>query len=236
MKFRDISRKLRAPFNRRDAINKLKKFHSKNRSRDEIVDMAMDFGTRGLYRVDSVQKRSEILSLAKAVADIKPKTILEIGTCNGGTLFIWSNIASDLVITCDLNKSKVREELYSQFPPDNSNCQVIPLEGDSHQKSFLEKVEKTLNGRKVDFLFIDGDHTEAGVRSDYEMYRHLVRKGGIIGFHDILEKQPIPQNQVYYFWKDIKQETNTEEFVDNHNQTGFGIGIIHVDQGSKAET
>ena len=45
---------------------------------------------------------------------------------------------------------------------------------------------------------------------------------------DILEKQPIPQNQVYYFWKDIKQETNSEEFVDDYDQTGFGIGIIRV--------
>ena len=229
MKFRDISRKLRAPINRRDALSRLKSFHSKNRSTDEIIDMAMDFGSKGLYRVDSVQKRSEILSLANAVADIKPKTILEIGTCNGGTLFIWSNIASDLVITCDLNKSKVREELYSQFPPGNSDCKVISLEGDSHKQSFAEKVKQTINGREVDFLFIDGDHTEPGVRQDYEMYSPLVRKGGLIAFHDILEKQPTPQNQVYYFWKDIKQKTVTEEFVNDYDQTGFGIGIIRVE-------
>ena len=67
--------------------------------------MAIDFKTKGLYRVDSVQMRDEILSLADAVSSINPKTILEIGTCNGGTLFIWSNIATDCVITCDLNRS-----------------------------------------------------------------------------------------------------------------------------------
>ena len=228
MKLRDISRKIRAPFNKRSALNKLTLFHSKERSLDEIVDMAMDFKTKGLYRVDSVQKREEILALTKAVNSIKPKTILEIGTCNGGTFFIWANLASECIITCDLNKSKVREEFYKYFPPEKSNANVITLEGDSHKPEFLDLVKKHLNGRAVDFLFIDGDHTEAGVRSDYNMYNHLVRSGGIIAFHDILEKQPTPNNQVYYFWKEIKKSTNTEEFVKDHNQTGCGIGIIHV--------
>ncbi len=229
MKFRDISRKIRAPFNRRSALNKLKQFHSRQRSIGEIIDMAMDFKTRGLYRVDSVQQREEILALATAVQAIKPATILEIGTCNGGTLFIWSNLASECVITCDLNKNKIREELYKSFPPPSSSCEVISLAGDSHEQSFLEKVKQSLNGRKVDFLFIDGDHTEAGVKLDYNMYSPLVRPGGIIAFHDILEKQPVPDNQVYYFWKEIKKSTNTEEFVKDYGQTGFGIGIIRVE-------
>ena len=228
MKFRDLSRKLRAPLNRKSALNKLKQFHSKKRSVDEIIDSAMDFNTKGLYRIDSVQQRKEIHSLAEAVKAIKPKTIVEIGTCNGGTFFIWANLASELAITCDLNISKIRDELYSAFPPPDSKCNVISLAGDSHKQEFLETVKKALDGKQVDFLFIDGDHTEEGVRSDYNMYSPLVRSGGIIAFHDILEKQPTPNNQVYYFWEEIKKSTNTEEFVKDYSQTGFGIGIIHV--------
>lgn len=229
MKFRDISRKLRAPFNRKRALNKLKQFHSKKRSMDEIIDSAMDFKTKGLYRIDSVQMREEILALAEAVISINPKTILEIGTCNGGTFFIWANLASNLAITCDLNKSKIRDELYHSFPPPDSKCKVIPLAGDSHDQQFLETVKNILDGNQVDFLFIDGDHTEEGVRSDYNMYSPLVRSGGIIAFHDILEKQPIPSNQVFYFWDEIKKSTKTEEFVKDYRQTGYGIGIIRVD-------
>jgi predicted O-methyltransferase YrrM len=229
MKFRDLSRKIRAPFNRKQALRKLKDFHKQRRDINEIVDMALDFGTTGLYRVDSVQKRSEILKLARAVQSISPKVIVEIGTCNGGTLFIWSNLATDRVITCDLNKLKIRDELYSFFPPTDSSCSVVPLAGNSHEQSFFELVKKSLDGMEVDFLFIDGDHTEAGVESDYYMYSPLVRSGGIIAFHDILEKQPVPQNQVYHFWKRIKQSTRCEEFIDDPEQIGFGIGIIHVD-------
>ena len=229
MRLKDISRKIRAPLNRRDALKKLARFHEKNRSIDEIIDKAMDFNTKGLYRIDSVQKREEILSLAKAVENIKPKVILEIGTCNGGTFFIWSNLASELAITCDLNKSKIRDELYQMFSPPESSCKIIPLAGDSHKQSFFESVKHTLNGKQVDFLFIDGDHTEKGVKCDYEMYSPLVRSGGIIAFHDILEKQPTPNNQVYYFWKTIKSNANTEEFVKDYKQTGFGIGIVRVE-------
>lgn len=228
MKLRDISRKIRAPINRHSAFNKLRYFHSKPRSTDELIDMAMDFKTRGLYRVESVQKRSEILSLASAVKSINPERIMEIGTCNGGTLFIWANIASKHVITCDLNKSKIRDELYSKFPPDDSSCVVTPMAGDSHSKEFLAKIEKILSGEKVDFLFIDGDHTKEGVKKDYEMYSPFVRTGGIIAFHDILEKQPTPNNQVYHFWKTIKQTSQSEEFVDDYSQTGYGIGILRV--------
>jgi predicted O-methyltransferase YrrM len=229
MKFRDISRKIRAPFNRRSALNKLKNFHSQTRTNSEIIDMAIDFKTKGLYRVDSVQNRDEILSLADAVKAISPKTILEIGTCNGGTLFIWSNLASNQVISCDLNESKVREELYQQFTPANSNCDVISLAGDSHSEDFRKHVENKLNGEKVDFLFIDGDHTEEGVKQDYEMYSPLVRKGGLIAFHDIVEKQPTPKNQVFYYLEKLKPTVKYEEFVNDHNQTGFGIGLVHVE-------
>lgn len=188
MKFRDLSRKIRAPFNRRTAFNKLEQFHGKKRSVDEIIDMAMDFKTTGLYRVDSVQKRDEILALATAVKAIKPRTILEIGTCNGGTLFIWSNLASDCVITCDLNKTKIREELYQSFPPEDSDCTVTSLAGDSHDENFLERVKATLAGREVDFLFIDGDHSEETVRKDFANYGALVRPGGIVVFDNYKDK------------------------------------------------
>ncbi len=39
----------------------------------------------------------------------------------------------------------------------------------------------------VDFLFIDGDHKEASVESDYANYEPLVKTGGIVAFHDCNE-------------------------------------------------
>ena len=123
--FRDISRAIRAPFNRRSALNKLARFHSTTRTLEEIVDNGMNLGTRGLYRVDSVQKRSEILTLVQHVAALEPRNILEIGTCNGGTLFMWSNLASEKVVSCDLFKNQTRGELYAHFAPPQSGCKSV---------------------------------------------------------------------------------------------------------------
>lgn len=223
-----INRSLRVPFNRYSAFKKLREFHAKPCSTDTLIDWAMKYPSSGYMKVSSIQIRSEIMSLTNAVAALKPKNILEIGTARGGTLFIWANLASSKVISCDLEDAGVKRSLYKAFPPPGSQCKVIHLSGDSHNKDFLKKVEAELGGKQVDFLFIDGDHTEVGVEADYNEYHHLVRPGGIIAFHDIVEKQAIPTNQVYYFWKRLKEKANTEEFVNNPGQTGYGIGIVRV--------
>jgi len=45
-------------------------------------------------------------------------------------------------------------------------------------------------GGELNFLFIDGDHTYEGVRKNFEMYSPLVRRGGIVAFHDIVPRPP----------------------------------------------
>lgn len=226
--FKNISRLIRKPYNEYAALKKIKKMHAQPYDLEVIVDNAINFSTDGFYKVKSAQKRSEILSLASAVKDLNPKTILEIGTCDAGTLFIWANIAKNKVITCDIHGNKYRSEFYNSFPPENSGCKVKTLIGNSHDPEFKVKVEEELQGEKVDFLFIDGDHTEKGVEQDFNDYRCFVRPGGIIAFHDILESQPTPNNQVYYLWERLKKEYEVIEFIDDPQQCGYGIGVIYT--------
>lgn len=221
-------KKLKLTYRRFMAFRKLKKYHSKARSLEEIVEYAMDFGTKGPFRIRSSQKRSEILALTRAVAALNPEVILEIGTFKGGTLLIWSAIASKEVITCDLAETTLQKELYESLPPPGSNCVVTVLTGDSHEEKFKKSISDRLDGRKVDFLFIDGDHTKEGVTKDFNDYKEFVRDGGIIAFHDIVKNQPLQTNQVYYLWKDLCTNSRTEEFIDHPDQCGYGIGIIHV--------
>lgn len=227
---KNFIRLLRLPINRFTAFRQLRKFHSQPRTIEEIVDWSIKFPSKGYFRVDSIQKRSEILSLAKMVSELNPQNILEIGTARGGTLFLWSQIVSKKVISCDLNTPGYKHDFYKSLPPTSSSCSVINIKGDTHEPECKKLIEDELNGEKVDFLFIDGDHTEKGVEEDYHNYVHLVRPGGLIAFHDILEKQPVPTNQVYYFWNRIKDNNKTVEFVDNPNQEGFGIGVIKVSE------
>lgn len=103
------------------------------------------------------------------------------------------------------------------------------MSGNSHSADFKDKVARTLAGQKVDFLFIDGDHTSTGVEQDYLDYKEFVRPGGLIAFHDIVEKQPLPENQVFHFWQTIRSNDQAEEIVANPDQTGFGIGVVRVE-------
>lgn len=225
---KQFTRWLRQPFHARYAFRRLEEYHAEPRTIEEVVDWAMNFGGGGNMRVKTMQITSEITRLANEVAAIKPRIILEIGTANGGTTLIWAYLASERVITCDLNDMTHQTPLFKQFPPPGSKCQVTPLSGDSHQSTFKARVKKELNGELVDFLFIDGDHTEFGVNADYEDYRELVRPGGLIAFHDILENQPLPTNQVFHFWKRLKSVAKVEEFTAPDNQCGFGIGLLRV--------
>jgi len=191
----------------------------------------MNFGGGGYMRVEMLQMPYEITQLARAVEALKPKVILEIGTARGGTLLIWASLASDEVITCDLSDMSWQAPLFTRFPPLSSDCKVTLLSGNSHAPEFKVQVAAALNGRKVDFLFIDGDHTESGVTADYMDYKDFVRPGGIIAFHDVVEKQPRPTNQVSRLWKRLKEVAEVEEIVEDPAQSGYGIGILRVPEG-----
>jgi len=225
---KELSRTVRIPFSRYLAFRRLRKYHTAPRSIEETVDWAMHFGRFGYFTIHTLQKRSEIIALAKAVAALKPKIILEIGTARAGTLLVWSSIASEKVITCDLVHRDAQRALLEALPPPASKCKVMLLTGNSHEAAFKQRVAQELGGRKADFLFIDGDHTESGVAQDYYDYKEFVRPGGIIAFHDIVENQPLPGNQVYHFWKKVKPGQVIEEFVNDPQQCGFGIGIVRV--------
>lgn len=226
--FKSLSRALRQPFNRLYADHRLRQYHSRKRSLEEVVDWAMNFGGGGCMRVKTLQIPAEITQLAQAVQAIEPRIVVEIGTARGGTLLIWSSLASRRVISCDLNDMRLQRPLFSRFPPPGSGCQVTLLSGNSHEAGFKARLAQELNGEKADFMFIDGDHTESGVEADYNDYREFVRPGGLIAFHDIVEKQPLPTNQVFHFWKRLKLGADVREFIADPGQCGFGIGLLRV--------
>ena len=77
------------------------KYLKGNLSLNELVDFA-SHGIGGL--INPLQVRDEIIELLRIVDAINPKVIIEIGTANGGTLFLFSRIASEdaTIISVDL--------------------------------------------------------------------------------------------------------------------------------------
>jgi predicted O-methyltransferase YrrM len=191
------------------------------------------------------QIRSEIGVLLALLAADPPRTVLEIGTARGGTLFLLSRVAAEdaTLISVDLPYSgpcgnagypPAVASLFASFARDGQVIELI--QGDSHDDGTRARIDWILGGRPLDFLLIDGDHTEPGVRRDFEMYSPLVRRDGQIAFHDIVGGRPELSGGVPDFWQELKASRTTQEFVQDWEQGAFGIGVISksTDYGADA--
>jgi len=205
---------------------------NRNYTLAEALDFAFN-GCGGLIRPMQVQ--SEILELLNIVDGMKPKTILEIGTANGGTLFLLSRVVhkNATIISVDLpggrfggGYPKWKEVLYKSFALPGQKLYL--LRADSHKTETLKEVESILDGREVDFLFIDGDHTYEGVKRDFEMYSNLVERERVIAFHDIVPGPVENVGGVPTFWREIRDRYKSKEIVKDWSQGGYGIGLLFL--------
>jgi len=113
----------------------------------------------------------------------------------------------------------------------------VAMHGDSQTTEQRARLQRVLGGRPIDFLFIDGDHGYDGVRADYELYAPLVRPGGIVAFHDIIQdhgsrfgrKTGCWTGEVHQLWAEIRDDhAEYLEFVEDPEQDGFGIGVLRL--------
>lgn len=193
---------------------------------DRLVDFSLKYPA-----IAPLQMRSEFVEYARIVAEQRPSAALEIGTFRGGTLFVLTRLANPhaIIISLDLPPSRLgkiyrwgQTPIFHRFTQNGQTLHL--LRADSHRKETLSTVSKLLNGRRLDVLFIDGDHTYAGVRADFEMYSPLVRPGGIVAFHDIAV-QPLP-NEVVRLWNEIKPGYRHKEILHSAAKDAMGIGVL----------
>ena len=207
----------------------------KRRQKDQDLSTLVDLVVRPGGIINAVQNKSEILKLLKLLKGRSPRLVIEIGTLNGGTLFLFSHVASDnaRLISIDLpggihggGYPFWKIPLYKHLLCEGRRVTLV--RADSHDENTIHKVTNLLRGEKVDFLFIDGDHTYEGVSRDFHNYKQLVKPGGIIAFHDIVRHQKDTQAEVDQLWSELKQVYPHDEFVANPTQERYGIGVIYV--------
>lgn len=141
---------------------------------------------------------SEAQVLATLAAYLRPKKVFEIGTYNGfSALHFEQNTPSDSIIyTLDLPKDKMdialkndwieahwdikninmNEQRY--FHAGNPHAKIVELYGDSRDFDF------SLYYGKIDFVFIDANHSYAYVKSDTQNAFRMLAPGGVILWHD----------------------------------------------------
>lgn len=212
------------------------------------------------YQLYMPQVRPEILQLADFVENelaftpkSQPFNVVEIGTKFGGTFYIWNlinNQPNGLNISIDMEAGihggVTKEEMdkrdlwfYERF----DNCRFI--RGNSHDEFILQQLKNALGDQKIDFLFIDGDHTYEGVKKDFEMYSPFLKKGSLVGFHDIIISDHHHERDVWVgeFWEDLTKSKIIHfdqsvqctidgerykifEFIGSPEQNWAGIGVL----------
>ncbi len=183
-----------------------------------------------------LQQLEEIVQLLIWLLDqgIVLHRVVEIGAHRGGTAAVWSTVTKEQVISIDLPGGigggisweaalDRNRKLKDRFPD-----VFIGILGDSHDADTLLRVQDVLTG-PADLLFIDGDHSLESVTADYEMYKGLVRPGGVIAFHDIRDTPEVRNfgGQVKTFWESLPEPKTT--FIDGD---WGGIGVIRTPEAT----
>ena len=201
---------------------------------DDALEFAFSFQYLA-FTIRTAQIKHEINRLLEILNDLNPRIILEIGTAGGGTLFLFTRIARPdaTIISVDLpggefggGYTKWKIPIYQSFTKRRQRIKLF--REDSHSPKTFELVKNFLDGKMIDFLFIDGDHTYEGVKKDFDMYSCLVKKGGIIAFHDIMECLPEVGCEVSKYWNEIKYDYQFLEIIEDNNQKWAGIGVFYI--------
>lgn len=189
------------------------------------------------------QIASELLEVARLIDERKPKTVLEIGTASGGTLFLSALLADPhaLIVSIDLQHGMYgggypdwKVPLYKSFG--RHDQQIALIQGDSHSAGTSDRLKRILDGRTIDYLFIDGDHTYEGVKQDFEMYGQLLSDEALVVFHDIVsDKSEAPDHFVSAYWNDIKGGYPHREFIQDPGQSKLGLGVLFVDRHNETK-
>jgi predicted O-methyltransferase YrrM len=196
----------------------------------DIVDVSL-----GSPVLETIQVPSELRRFAEIVAAMKPRSLMEIGTNKGGTLCILSRLASPdaVIVSLDLpggdfggGYKPYHAAIFKHFTRAKQKLHL--LRGDSHSLQMELAARGVLGETKLDLLFIDGDHTYEGVKKDFESYSPLVRPGGIVAFHDIVEHVKIPTCQVSRLWNEVKGLHRHEEIIESRAQGWAGIGVLYL--------
>jgi len=230
------------------ALNELKNFKSENI--EDIYYFAKYFYS-GLIR--PYQADCEFLKLLEIYKNLKPKRVLEIGTFVGGTLFCFTKLAQDdaIIISIDLPFGKVFNASINQNIGNTKidiyitkvfehfifgNQRLYLLRQSSNDENTVQKLKRVLGNNKLDFIFIDGDHSYDAVKKDFELYYQFIDEGGVIAFHDISEYMQktvgdLSKLGVHKFWNELKSSKEKYNFKEYQeilaSNYSFGIGIIY---------
>ncbi len=170
--------------------------------------------------VQPQQQRWEFERVLKIYEKLNPRTVLEIGSDEGGSLYQFMKYSLPGCIFISVDKAPRGNQWYQWA--EKFQHQLYVVIGDSTLSVTIDSVESIV--AEIDFLFIDGHHGYKSVKQDFFNYGPLVRSDGIIILHDIIHKE----YGVHKFWKELCREGYiTQELLGCPDENEYGTGIVY---------
>ena len=181
------------------------------------------------------QDEGELNRLIELVKELQPKRILEIGSLYGGTMWYWMHAVKGAeIVSVDIgvgapdsrfsDMEYARINLWPEWERE-TGCIITQIRADSTSPETVKSVKEYT---PFDFIFIDGGHYYETVISDWKNYWPMLRKGGLLAFHDIAYPDGNRDNYgVGRAWREVRDNGKWQEFIrENNPEQWMGIGVM----------
>lgn len=170
------------------------------------------------------------------VAELRPRTLVELGTHNGMSYFAFCQSIKDHDIDsiCYAVDTWAGEEHSGEYG--NDVFDSVSYHNREHYAGFsylmrmlFEEAVNHFDDGTIDLLHIDGLHTYEAVAADFATWYPKVRPGGVILFHDVQSR--MMDFGVWRFWDEIRDQHDTFTFTH-----GYGLGVLRKPGGAEPTT
>jgi predicted O-methyltransferase YrrM len=193
-------------------------------------DLAFLFSSNRLNRGVASLDLDEAAYLYRLVRSLEPGTLVEIGRYRGGsTLLIAAAMHPESrLVSYDIHVKAGGEDVGAEL--DRELRAVLERYGLADRVELVVGDSRTAPGPdRCELVFVDGDHSYAGARADYERWRTVLPEGGHLLIHDALALHELafPERDVVRLAQEIEREDGS-----GLRRAGGAGTLLHLTRGA----
>ena len=167
-----------------------------------------------------------ITELATIVRGMAPRRVLIIDSSNDTVLHIMLRVLDGHTKVIHIPSHSYTGKV--PVSPTSRVGGITPIYKDSRSRHTINRVRATLDGRRLDVLFIDGRHSNAKLSSDFNTYSQMVRSGGMVAIYGVTSNHDSWDTLGAQYERDVIPGAESTVLDPMVPCTAHGIGIVHM--------